>query len=205
MLTFIIPSIGRPTLQRAINSLLNQTHDGWKAIVVFDGIEPTISAPNEKVTFMTVEKSGVGLNGAGAVRNYGMKCVETEWIAFLDDDDTVANDYVEYFFKEIQEFPQVDVVIFRMRNKGVNILPPLETDNFYCCKVGISFAFKKKIVNEGNFMTPSGLEDYNYLNSLRAKKYCIMISPYVKYFVRGYFYDTSTGNRVILNYIRGSE
>ena len=114
MITFIIPTVGRPTLKKAVESIENQTNDNWKAIVVFDGIEPTISISNPKISVIKTEKAGVGQNGAGNVRNYGMKFVDSEWIGFLDDDDTIAPDYVETFNNELTSFPFVDVIIFRM-------------------------------------------------------------------------------------------
>jgi hypothetical protein len=82
------------------------------------------------------------------------------------------------------------------------ILPELETDNFYPDHVGISFAFKKKIIDEGFIMQPSSIEDFEYLSTLRNNNYCIMISPYVKYFVNGNDEKSivlQTGNRVIIN------
>jgi glucan phosphoethanolaminetransferase (alkaline phosphatase superfamily) len=51
-------------------------------------------------------------------------------------------------------------------------------------------------------MTPSSGEDFAYLSTLRDKKYIIMISPYVKYFIHGNDDKnivSQTGNRVILN------
>ena len=39
LVTFIIPTIGRDSLQMAINSLYQQTIWDWKAIIIFDGIE----------------------------------------------------------------------------------------------------------------------------------------------------------------------
>ena len=42
LITFIIPSIGRPSLQRTINSLMDMKDPDWKAIIVFDGINPTL-------------------------------------------------------------------------------------------------------------------------------------------------------------------
>jgi glycosyltransferase involved in cell wall biosynthesis len=204
MITFIIPTIGRPALIKAIESIENQTSDNWKAIVVFDGIEPTINISNPKITVIKIEKAGVGQNGAGNVRNYGMKFVESEWIGFLDDDDTIAPDYVETFNNELTSYPFVDVIIFRMHRPIYEpvVLPELETDNFYPDHVGISFAFKKKIFDAGIIITPSSMEDFAYLSTLRDKNYIIMISPYVKYFVNGNDEKSivsQTGNRVILN------
>jgi hypothetical protein len=94
-----------------------------------------------------------------------MKYVDTEWIAFLDDDDVISSDFVETFYKEIHDYPFVDVLIFRMMNKDL-ILPKLKTDNFYKNKVGISFIINKKILNHVQFI-PSNVEDYNFLNEVR--------------------------------------
>ena len=41
-ITFIIPTIGRPTLSKSIESLINQTNKNWEAIIIFDGIKPNI-------------------------------------------------------------------------------------------------------------------------------------------------------------------
>ena len=40
-----------------------------------------------------------------------MDYVSTEYIAFVDDDDTLANNYVETFYNEINEYPFIDVII----------------------------------------------------------------------------------------------
>jgi glycosyltransferase involved in cell wall biosynthesis len=204
MITFIIPTIGKPGLQKAIESIEKQTSDNWKAIVVFDGIEPTISISNPKITVMKIEKAGVGNNGAANVRNYGMKHVDSEWIGFLDDDDTIAPDYVETFNNELVTYPFVDVIIFRMHRPDIEpiVLPELKTENFYVNYVGISFAFKKQIFDTGIIMSPSPIEDFEYLSTLRDKNYCMMISPYIKYFVDGRDdanVVSQSGDRVIIN------
>lgn len=97
MITFVIPTIGRDTLQNAIQSIENQTDDNWKIIIIFDGVKSTINITNPKIQILEIEKIGKDRNSAGNVRNYGMNYVDTDWIAFLDDDDTIAEDYVETF------------------------------------------------------------------------------------------------------------
>jgi glycosyltransferase involved in cell wall biosynthesis len=204
-ITFIIPTIGRNTLERAIQSIENQTNNEWKIIVIFDGIKSTLknSNSNSKIRVLEIEKKGIDKNSAGNVRNHGMKYADTEWIAFLDDDDVISPDYVETFYKEIQDYPFVDVLIFRMLRDDV-IIPKLKTDNFYQGDVGISFVINKKILNNVKFI-PSGVEDYNFLNEARKQKFVIMISPYVKYFVRE-IKDVSNNNfigeRIFINNLK---
>ena len=41
IITFIIPTIGRETLNHSINSIINQTNKNWKCIIVFDGVKTT--------------------------------------------------------------------------------------------------------------------------------------------------------------------
>jgi glycosyltransferase involved in cell wall biosynthesis len=185
MITFIIPTIGRDTLQRSIQSIENQTNSQWKILIIFDGIQSTIDISNPNIKIIEIEKKGQGYNSAGNVRNHGIEYVDTEWIAFLDDDDTISSDFVETFYKELEEYPFIDLLIFRMYDfQKQRILPNEETKNFYEGEVGISFVVKKNIFEKIKFV-PSHLEDFTYLNEVRDKKYVMMISPYVKYFVKG--------------------
>lgn len=202
MITFIIPTIGRDTLKRSIKSIEDQTSDQWKVIVIFDGVKSTINNSNSKIKIFEIEKKGESKNSAGNVRNYGMKFVDTDWIAFLDDDDVISPNFVETFNKELNDYPFFDILIFRMAyNNTNNIFPKLKTDNFYKNNVGISFVINKNIINNIQFY-PSSTEDYNFLNDARNKNYIIMISPYIKYFVNGYVNKNKSdllGNRVIIN------
>ena len=133
-----------------------------------------------------------------------MTLVETKWIAFLDDDDIISNDYIDTFYKELyiaeNDNINLDVIIFRMKYENT-IIPKLKTDNFYLCDVGISFILKKKIYENGLKFIPDGAEDYLYLNNIRTNGYKIMISPHIKYFVRQNIYtdEKIIGNRVFIN------
>jgi glycosyltransferase involved in cell wall biosynthesis len=202
-ITFIIPTIGRSTLQYSINSLLNQTKSNWKAIIIFDGIDPTLTIDDARITIIKSEKLGIEKNSAGNVRNFGINLADTEWVAFLDDDDAVKNTYVETFYSELS-FGNNDIIIFRMREVCLTILPFPESTNFYYAQVGISFAAKKLIFDSGTIFKPSDREDYNFLDECRSKGYKIMISPYLLYFVRSYDIDSCediTSNRAFINCI----
>lgn len=200
-ITFIIPTIGRISLNNSINSLLNQTIENWNAIIIFDGIKSNIENNDLRIQIIEIDKKGLGINSAGNIRNYGMSICQTKWIAFLDDDDIIAPDYIETFYKELELYPNIDLLIFRM-NLDERIIPKLETDNFYLCDVGISFIMKREIFTHGLKFVPDGAEDYLYLNKIRLYGYKIMISPYVKYFVKKEYIDMiryDLGNRVFIN------
>jgi glycosyltransferase involved in cell wall biosynthesis len=200
-LTFIIPTIGRHTLSQTLSCLINQTNPNWKAIVIFDGLAPTIENPDSRINFIQTEKLGQNHNSAGMVRNYGIIFAETEWIAFVDDDDCLSKNYVELFYLEIDTYKLIELIIFRMVFGG-SIMPKLSTDTFHACQVGISFAVKKSIFEEGHIFTPSNIEDYVYLDEIRNNNHKMMISPHITYFVRDYvsINNPVQGNRVFINY-----
>ena len=203
-ITFIIPTIGRTTLKRSILSIINQTVKEWNAIIVFDGLEPNIDdiqiKSDSRIKIVkTPKKQGKNINSAGLVRNYGMKMVETQWIAFLDDDDTISNDYIETFHKELDINKDFDVLIFRMQMED-RIVPKLSSTNFKICDVGISFVMKREIFRKGLSFIANGAEDFLYLNSIRKAEYRIIISPYVRYFVRkDCEYNREFGRRGLIN------
>ena len=114
-ITFIIPTIGRLTLEKTIECLLNQTCCEWKAIVIFDGIDPTISssAYDSRIQIIKKPKTHKAVCYGGDVRNYGIQFATTEWVAFVDDDDGIKPTYVETFLSEIASYDN-DLIIFRM-------------------------------------------------------------------------------------------
>jgi glycosyltransferase involved in cell wall biosynthesis len=87
--TVIIPTRNRPTLVvRAVESVLGQTFDDFDVIVVVDGQdEATVGALSRIAdSRLHLEVLDQGVGGAQA-RNLGVLKAQTEWIAFLDDDD----------------------------------------------------------------------------------------------------------------------
>ena len=200
LITFIIPTIGRSTLQNTLDCLITQSNPNWKAIVIFDGISSTIQNTDPRIHIIESPKLGEGHNSAGLVRNYGITFADTEWIAFVDDDDSLSKKYVEIFIAESSAYTLADIILFRMEHPEVGPLPFLSTDMFFACQVGISFAVKKKVLDEGHIFIPSRAEDFHYLNDAKNKNYNIMISPYVTYFVNKYDQPEypQVGNRVCL-------
>jgi glycosyltransferase involved in cell wall biosynthesis len=198
-LTFIIPTIGRETLSLTLQSLKNQTITNWKAIVIFDGIEQNISETDPRITIIkTPIKLGQGYNSAGLVRNYGIKFVNTEWVAFVDDDDSITPNYIESFLSELWLDP--DVIIFRMTLDD-RVCPSIDSTNFFIKNVGISFAVKTELVSKFIFI-PSIEEDFEFLDKVRLKNYKIVLSPYITYTVNKYnsINNPLMGKRGFVNY-----
>jgi len=192
VVTFIIPSIGRASLNDTLNSLKRQTlPDQWSARVMFDGVESTIRPDDDpRVEILTCEK--VGHTGqihscVGQVRNLALElptATTTTWYAFVDDDDIVSDDYVERLLQESEAHPDQDIIVFRMVENiyGRKVIPGEHEFEFAPCRVGISFAIKAATVKTR--FVPSEFEDCSFLQRAIQEGSKIMGSPYVTYFVR---------------------
>jgi len=175
-ITFIIPSIGRSTLKRTLLSLQNLNIKDWKAIVVFDGVEPQNTLADERIIYTRIDKIGT-LNHGGNVRNHGIKMSTTTWVGFVDDDDTLTPDYLDEFYNLSNQYDP-DVILFRMKN-GNTIIPTIGAQKIVLGDVGISFCMKKCDI----YFVPSSTEDYFLLKNLNDQNKSIIVSDKVCYMV----------------------
>ncbi len=161
--TFIIPSIDRPTLKRAIDSCIMQ-------------------APY----LLEIDHQRIG---EAAIRNGLIKYALTEWVSFLDDDDTVTSDYVARLREEIQKHPDAEVIIFReyfigelmnseMEDHFIPVEPEIRWGN-----VGISYSIRKDVALKHPFMEQNH-EDLHHLKDLENAGVKIVFSKYITYRVR---------------------
>ena len=201
-ITIIIPSIGRETLKNSIQSLLNQTLNKWKAIIVYDGCKNILDLDllnDRRLSYYEIEKTNGIINQAGDVRNYGMQFVKSKWVGFLDDDDFLGKNYVEYFFKNCELF-HFDVFIYRMIQEDLKIFPSLHSKDIIPCDVGISFIMNIELFREcGLKFENSHCEDYDFLYIVKKKNHLILISHYIQYFIKSCEDDFVDKNVLLLN------
>lgn len=182
IITFIIPSLNRSTITRTVDSLLNQTNPNWNAIILYDGVVGTVF-DDERIKTLDIPKTGlVGpANGqSGLVRNVGIKMVKTEWIGFLDDDDTIDVNYVSTLS---EKYLKNDFVVWRMKYQNGLVLPPQQLNDLYFGAVGISFCYKNKFDNLLFDNNRDG-EDFDFLSKLKKLTSNWVITPEVYYNVR---------------------
>ena len=89
----VVPTCDRPeTVKQAISSILEQTVVPNEIIVVDNGTQRVdeLAFPRE-VTFIRLRPYA----GVSRARNEGVKLSGSDFVAFLDDDDTWASDYIE--------------------------------------------------------------------------------------------------------------
>ncbi len=186
MITVIIPSKGRSTLNRALHSLLNQTNSEWLCYVIFDGVEIDNTIFDDRIIYYSSPKLGNSLNGAGLVRNKGIDLSESKWLCFLDDDDTFSQFYIHDLYNEINKNNEIDVCIFKMTYSPDcdKIIPPFDCNQLEIGQVGISFAVKKEFIDKYNIrFNNSSVEDYQFLVKCRDHGAKILFSDKVNYFV----------------------
>ncbi len=102
------------TLPRAIDSILNQTYDGWKLIMCDDGSADDTYAVAaeyqerypERITLIQNEKN-MGLN---YTLNHCLKYADTEYIARMDGDDISLPARLETEIRFLDEHPQYAIV-----------------------------------------------------------------------------------------------
>jgi hypothetical protein len=204
-ITFIVPTIGRESLKNAITSLINLKDSNWNAIIIFDRVKQNIDINDERIIIYETVNENIN-NFAGTVRNIGLeycKNINSEWIGFLDDDDYLSDDYICKLKEEINSNKNMEVCIFRMGYENGTILPFKCDKNIIRKKVGISFCLKKYIIEndiEIKF-TDIPYEDFIFLKLLQTKKYKIIISSYVTYFVRTIPFKYNIYPKVLLNFV----
>jgi glycosyltransferase involved in cell wall biosynthesis len=84
-------------LDKAMNSLVNQTYKNFKTIIVLDECwdytQKMIELANYNLDLTILKKDKK--QGLSYAKEFGLKHVETEWVGFLDGDDLYLPDKIE--------------------------------------------------------------------------------------------------------------
>lgn len=196
LITFIIPTIGRKTLEQSLESLIQLKCNNWKAIVLFDGINNNLECKEkyntEQFIFQEIKKQGnIDVkNNAGKVRNIGFQIIndqqiDTEFIGFLDDDDTIHPNFITYLEEEKNKNSSIETCIFRMMYPNGYFLPNKYHTKIKIKQFGISFAIRKQYLEKNAIRFQNHpYEDFLFLKLLEQQKCKIVISPYIVYFIR---------------------
>lgn len=199
--SIIITTFNRPhLLQRAIESVLNQSYKNFELIIIDDCSTDTTQKVvknyiNEKVHYI----KNIENKGLSASRNIGIKASRGEYISFLDDDDELLPDKL---FSQIELFKTnkyVDVVYCGSikKYKNFSLINPAKYKG--CLKLSVlnscpnavhSLLIKKTCFNR------VGLFDEN-LNALEDWDMWIRLSKFFEF-------DYVPKN-LIIYYIHGSQ
>lgn len=175
-ISVVIPTLNRiNTLQRALDSVINQTYKAAEIIVVdngsSDGTLKFLREQYPKITILTENKIGVS-----SARNKGIKNSINQWIALLDSDDAwhprkleIQTSMLDSALKEYNLI-HTDEVWFR-NNKHINQMKKHKKQGGYiferclslCCISPSSVLFKKNILDKVGLFDESlpVCEDYD--------------------------------------------
>ena len=111
-ITVVIPIYNsEASLQRCIESVLNQKYNNFELLLIDDGSTDTSGkicdsyvAKDSRVKVFHKKNGGVS-----SARNLGLENSRGEWITFVDADDWIKTEYLEHLVSHIQE--NVDLVI----------------------------------------------------------------------------------------------
>lgn len=106
-ISIIVPTCGRPTLRRALESVLPQLHAIDEVLVVGDGGQPWARKAVSAFNCHQLRYSEYGPTGflGNAQRNFAQRQAQGELLVFLDDDDYLAADALETIRRVAAEFP----------------------------------------------------------------------------------------------------
>lgn len=183
--SFITPTMWRPTLERTLLSMQAQTDPDWECVIVADPAYFPGSRLDDPRIVEAIPPSSAK-KSAGLLRNDGILTARSGWVAFVDDDDTIDPHYVEWL-KEYEE-TVYDVVVFRMQYRDGRILPPPDSATLAFGQVGISYAIRTPLARAYPFVredVDSGYhEDWELIRTLYKEQFPIHISSHVAYYVR---------------------
>ena len=105
LFSIIIPTYNRASfIEKAINSVLNQTYQNFELIIVDDGStdnteEVIKSIKSNKIIYFKIENSERGF-----ARNYGTKHSKGDYVTFLDSDDILLPEYFSNAYENIIKY-----------------------------------------------------------------------------------------------------
>lgn len=120
MISIIIPIYNTKTyLIRCIKSVLKSTYRDFELILINDGSTDKSSEvcrrcckEDNRIIFIDQEHKGVS-----AARNRGIEESHGEWIVFIDSDDIISQDYLEYIAKEKNQFYDLQIYDLSVASK----------------------------------------------------------------------------------------
>jgi glycosyltransferase involved in cell wall biosynthesis len=106
-ISVVIPTVGRPTLRAAVDSIRRQSVPPDEIVIVNDS-EDQLSVISELGVDVTEEFTGGG-RGPSAARNRGVSRARGEFIAYLDDDDLWFPHHLATALQSFEKAPELDL------------------------------------------------------------------------------------------------
>lgn len=184
-ISIIVPTFNQSdTLAQTLDSALAQTVP-TEVIVVNDGstdlTKQVLMEYEDRVRVVTQTNRGLP-----SARNTGIMNVTTDWVVFLDSDDTLEPTYIERVLKVIEDVPEAAVVApsfktFGLQESNVLLMMRPEVNDFQDGnRIGYCAAFKRSALIEVGGYNPKmvwGWEDYDLSIELTKRGKIIVTIP----------------------------
>jgi glycosyltransferase involved in cell wall biosynthesis len=210
--SYIIPTIGRASLETAVKSVLTQnfTHADFEIIVVNDSGIPLPKAEwhtSPRVRIINTNKSERSF-----ARNSGAAVAKGKYLAFLDDDDWILPGALESFWELAKQYPSAAWLYggIRIVDEGGRILAEINSKlngNRFAQIMGGAWApIQASLVQARSFFEVGGFspficgtEDEDLCRRIAYHGEIASTSDTVAVLYRGQTWNTST------NYLRAPE
>jgi glycosyltransferase involved in cell wall biosynthesis len=204
MFSVIIPLYNKaPYLERAIDSVLNQSFKDYEIIVVNDGStdgggELVESKYRQQVQLINQENLGVSV-----ARNLGIFHAKYPWIAFLDADDYWHKDYLFFVSKVISSYTDAKMIGASYRISGslpnYPIFEVSSVHNYFTVAVkNTLFTSSSTVIHKSFFESNSGFKE-NLKKGEDIDVWCRAYDYFGKaYFINNplVFYDTTASETI---------
>lgn len=112
MFSVVIPLYNKElSIQKTIQSVLEQTYQEFEIIVIDDGSTDNSAKQVREILDSRIKLVQQKNQGVSAARNRGIKESKFEWIALLDGDDLWEPNHLEEINKMMQKFPSQKVYV----------------------------------------------------------------------------------------------
>lgn len=112
LVSIIIPCFEQShLLQRALDSVENQTYTNIEVIIIDDGSSSPVILPEKRYSF-TITLNRITNKGLAGARNVGLKNIKGTYVKFLDADDALLPDCIAMQVESLGESNAISVIGF---------------------------------------------------------------------------------------------
>lgn len=145
LLTIIIPTYNlNDYADRILNLLDKQINNKIEVIVIDDGSEMPYSSNYKWVKIIRLEKNS---GTASKPRNVGLDVAKGKYIAFIDVDDLVTENYINKIMSKIRKQPDIIYLSWKSKVHDIKIITrPPKWNCAVWCRV-----YKRELIGETRF------------------------------------------------------